>query len=273
MGYGGNGRGAQGQAEEHARLKGKTKEIEEELEAFWQAPPSGVDVTAQAFWGEPGEGMVAGAGKKAYPNLWKAARHFLCFSASNGDLERFFSAAQQLLEQKRRRGKMGKDTPQKLLLLRANGAALGLPDYWEIEKPKEAGLNDPVEEEEEEGDESDESDEDEGEEAEEKEARGELAGAEEESLGMGEDDSQKGLAITRRKSEGPQIARNPVGMSRAQLENAWERDAQSDEDYEAKQQEKRARLLRGSAAPASVSATGARASTDIPPRPSCLGGR
>ena len=137
VGYGGNGRGAQGQAEEHARLKGKTKEIEEELEAFWQAPPSGVDVTAQAFWGEPGEGMVAGAGKKAYPNLWKAARHFLCFSASNGDLERFFSAAQQLLEQKRRRGKMGKDTPQKLLLLRANGAALGLPDYWEMEKPKE----------------------------------------------------------------------------------------------------------------------------------------
>ena len=48
----------------------------------------------------------------------------------------------------------------------------------------------------------------------------ELAGAEEESLGMGEDDSQKGLAITRRKSEGPQIARNPVGMSRAQLESA-----------------------------------------------------
>ena len=136
--------------------------------------------------------------------------------------------------------------------------------------PKKAGHNEPVEEEEEEGDESDE---DEGEEAEEKEARGELAGAEEESLQMGEGDSQKGLAITRRKSEGPQIARGPVGMSRAQLENAWERDAQSDEDYEAKQQEKRARLLRGSAAPASVSATGARASTDIPPRPSCLGGR
>ena len=101
MGYGGNGRGAQGQAEEHARLKGKTKEIQEELEAFWQAPPSGSNVTAQAFWGEPGEGMAAGAGKRAYPNLWKAARHFLCFSAPNGDSERFFSAAQQLLEQKR----------------------------------------------------------------------------------------------------------------------------------------------------------------------------
>ena len=165
---------------------------------------------------------------------------------------------------------MGKDIPQKLLLLRANGAALGLPDYGEMEKPKKAGHNEPVEEEEEE---VDESDEDEGEEAEEKEARGELAGAEEESLGMGQDDSQKCLAITHRKSEGPQIARGPVGTGRAQLENAWERDAQSDEGYEAKQQEKRAMLLRGSAAPASVSATGARASTDIPPRPSCLGGR
>ena len=31
VGYGGNGRGAQGQAEEHARLKGRTKEIQEEL--------------------------------------------------------------------------------------------------------------------------------------------------------------------------------------------------------------------------------------------------
>ena len=163
MGYGGNGRSAQGPAEEHARPKGKTKEIEEELEAFWQAPPSGVDVTAQAFWGEPGEGMVAGAGKKAYPNLGKAARHFLCLSASNGDLERFFSAAQQLLEQKRRRGRMGQDTPQKLLLLKANGPALGLPEYWEMEKPKKAnsrnvqekaGHNEPVQEEQEEGDES-----------------------------------------------------------------------------------------------------------------------
>ena len=164
---------------------------------------------------------------------------------------------------------MGKETPQKLLLLRANGAALGLPDYWEMEKPKKAGHNDPVEEEEEE-EEGDESNEDEGEEAEEKEARGELAGAEEE---MEEGDSQKSPAIIRRKSGGPQIARGPVGMSRAQLENAWERDAQSDEDYEAKQQDTRARLLRGSAAPANVSATGARASTDIPPRPSCLGDR
>ena len=217
--------------------------------------------------------MVAGAGKKAYPNLWKAARHFLCFSASNGDLERFFSAAQQLLEQKRRRGKMGKDTPQKLLLLRANGAALGLPDYWEMEKPKEAGHNEPVEEEEEEGDESDESDEDEGEEAEEKEARGELAGAEKESVQMGKGDSQESPDIAGRKSGGPQIARGPVGRSRAQLEKALVRDAQSDDDYEAEQQEKKARLLRGSAAPASVSATGARASTDVPPRPRCLGGK
>ena len=158
---------------------------------------------------------------------------------------------------------MGKDTPQKLLLLRANGAALGLPDYWEMEKPKEAGHNEPVEEEEEEGDESDE---DEGEEAEENEARGQLAGADKESVHMEKSDSQESPKITRRKSGGPQIARGPVGMSRAQLEKALERDAQSDEDYEAEQQEKRARLLRGSAAPASVS-------TYIPPRPSCLGGR
>ena len=43
---------------------------------------------------------------------------------------------------------MGKDTPQKLLLLRANGAALGLADYWEMEKPKEVGHKYPVEEEE-----------------------------------------------------------------------------------------------------------------------------
>ena len=89
---------------------------------------------------------------------------------------------------------------------------------------------------------------------------------------MEEGDSQKSPAITRRKSRGPQIARGPVGMSRAQLEKALERDAQSDEDYEAKQQEKRARLLRGSAAPASVSATGARASSDVPPKLSCSRG-
>ena len=62
-------------------------------------------------------------------------------------------------------------------------------------------------------------------------------------------------------------------MSRAQLEKVLERDAQSDDDHESEQQEKKARLLRGSAAPASVSATGARASADVPPRPSCLGGR
>ena len=101
---------APGQSEDHASQKGKTQEIKEELEAFWKAPPSAGGVTAEAFWGEPGEGKVTGAGKTAYPNLWKGARHFLCFTASNGDLERFFSAAQQLSEQKRRRGEMGKDT-------------------------------------------------------------------------------------------------------------------------------------------------------------------
>ena len=279
MGCEGEKRGALGQAEEHARLKGKTKEIQEELEAFWQAPPSGSNVTAQAFWGEPGEGMAAGAGKRAYPNLWKAARHFLCFSASNGDLERFFSAAQQLLEQKRRRGRMGQDTPQKLLLLKANGAALGLPDYWEVEKPKKAnsrnaqekaGHSEPVEEEQEEGDETAEDEEEEGEE---NDAGDEFAGAEEESVEMEKGDPQESRKITSRKNGVLQIARGPVVMTRAELRAAQEKDDQSDEDYEAQQQEKRARLLRGPAAQACVSATGARASSDIPPKQSCLGGR
>ena len=62
-------------------------------------------------------------------------------------------------------------------------------------------------------------------------------------------------------------------MSRAQLEKALEREAQSDDDYEAEQQEKRARLLRGPAAQACVSATGARASSDVPPKLRCSGGR
>ena len=92
--------------------------------------------------------------------------------------------AQQLSEQKRERGQMGKDNPQKLLLLKGNGAALSLPDYREIEKPKKAnggnalkkaGHDEPVEEEEEEEEEEgDETDEDEEEEAEENEARGEF---------------------------------------------------------------------------------------------------
>ena len=174
---------------------------------------------------------------------------------------------------------MGQDTPQKLLLLKANGAALGLPDHWEMEKPKkangrnaqeEAGHNKPVEEEPEEGDESAE---DEEEEAEEHEARGEFAGAEEESVEMEKGDSQESLKITSRKSGVLQIARGPVVMTRAELRAAQEKDDQSDEEYEAEQQEKRARLLRGPAAQACVSATGARASSDIPPKRSCLGGR
>ena len=101
---------------------------------------------------------------------------------------------------------MGQDTPQKLLLLKANGAALGLPDYWDMEKPKKAngrnaqekaGHNKPVEEEQEEGDESAE---DEEEEAEENDAGDEFAGAEEESVEMEKGDSQESLKIMNRKS-------------------------------------------------------------------------
>ena len=90
---------------------------------------------------------------------------------------------------------------------------------------------------------------------------------------MEKGDSQESPDITGTKSGGPQIARGPVVMTRARLRKALERDGQSDEDYDAEQQEKMTRLLRGSAAQASVSATGARASSDVPPRPSCLEGR
>ena len=83
---------------------------------------------ADAFWGEPGPNGQ-GAGKKAYPNLFRGARHFVCLSANNGDVERLFSAAQQLLESKRRRARLGPDTTQQLFLFRANGASLGLKDY------------------------------------------------------------------------------------------------------------------------------------------------
>ena len=62
-------------------------------------------------------------------------------------------------------------------------------------------------------------------------------------------------------------------MTRAELRAAEEKDVQSDEEYEAQQQERRARLMRGPAAQASVSATGARASSDVPPKLSCSGGR
>ena len=151
---------------------------------------------------------------------------------------------------------MGKDIPQKLLLLRANGAALGLPDYWEMEKPKKAngrnvqekaGQSEPVEEEQEEGDESAE---DEEEEAEENDAGDEFAGGEEESVEMEKGDSQGSRKITSRKNGVLQIARGPVVMTRAELRAAQEKDDQRDEEYEAQQQEKRARLLREPAAQA-----------------------
>ena len=90
---------------------------------------------------------------------------------------------------------------------------------------------------------------------------------------MEKGDSQESLKITSRKSGVLHIARGPVVMTREELRAAQEEDGQSDEEYEAEQQEKRARLLRGPAAQACVSATGAPASNDIPPKQSCLGGR
>ena len=95
-----------------------------------------------------------------------------------------------------------------------------------MEKPKKAnsrnaqekaGHSEPVEEEQEEGDESAE---DEEEEAEEHEARGEFAGAEEESVEMEKGDSQGSLKITSRKSGVLQIARGPVVMTREELRAA-----------------------------------------------------
>ena len=110
-------------------------------------------------------------------------------------------------------------------------------------------------------------------EVEENDAVDEFAGAEEESVEMEKGDSQESRKITSRKNGVLQIARGPVVMTRAELRAAREKDEQSDEDYEAQQQEKKARLLRGPAAQVCVSATGARASRDIPPKQSCLGGR
>ena len=90
---------------------------------------------------------------------------------------------------------------------------------------------------------------------------------------MEKGDSQKSRKIASRKNGVLQIARGPVVMTRAELRAAREKDEQSDEDFEAQQQEKKARSLRGPAAQACVSATGARASSDVPPKLSCLGGR
>ena len=61
------------------------------------------------------------------PEFVRGARHFLCLSASNARVERFFSAGQQLLEPKRRAARGSGGTPGELLLLHANGRTLGLP--------------------------------------------------------------------------------------------------------------------------------------------------
>ena len=89
---------------------------------------------------------------------------------------------------------------------------------------------------------------------------------------MEKGDSQESRTITSRKNGVLQSARGPVVMTRAELRAAQEKDDQSDEEYEAEQQDKGARLLRGPAAQASVSATGTRASSDVPPKLSCSGG-
>ena len=109
-----------------AAPRGKTEEIREELNSFLNAAVSARETRAADFWDEPAAGG-RGEGKKCYPNLYRGARHFLCLSASNARVERFFSAGQQLLEPKRRAARFSDDTPGELLLLHANGRTLGLP--------------------------------------------------------------------------------------------------------------------------------------------------
>ena len=109
-----------------ATARGKTEEIREELTGFPTAAVSARTTRAADFWGEPAPGG-RGEGKKCYPNLYRAARHFFCLSGSNAGVERFFSAGQQLLEPKRRAARFSDDTPGQLLLLHANGKALGFP--------------------------------------------------------------------------------------------------------------------------------------------------
>ena len=121
------GRGEAAHEGEQAARKTKMQEIREELAAFLNSPVSQQDVTSEAFWGEPEPGV--GDGTRSYPNLWRGARHFPCLSASNGDAERLFSAAQQLLEQSRRRARMAAATVQELFLLKASGPGFNLCDY------------------------------------------------------------------------------------------------------------------------------------------------
>jgi len=122
------GRGVKAPVGDDRPKNTKNAQIEEELDASLNAQVSSQKGRADAFWGEPGPNGQ-GAGKKVYPNLLRGARHFICLSANNGDVERLFSAAQQLLESKRRRARCGPGTTQQLFLLRANGACLGLKDY------------------------------------------------------------------------------------------------------------------------------------------------
>ena len=109
-----------------ATARGKTEEIREELIGFLKSAVSARTTRAADFWGEPAPGG-RGEGKKCYPNLYPAARHFLCLSGSNARVGRFFSAGQQLLEPKRQAARFSDETPGQPLLLHANGKALGFP--------------------------------------------------------------------------------------------------------------------------------------------------
>ncbi len=70
---------------------------------------------------------AAGKERSASQILYRAATHFLCLSAFNARVERFFSAGQQLLEPKRPAARLSYDTPGELLLFNTNGRTLGFP--------------------------------------------------------------------------------------------------------------------------------------------------
>ena len=95
----GVGRGAAAHGGKKAARTTKMEEIREELAAFLNFPVSPRGEASDACWGEPVPG--SGDGARAYSSLWRGARRFHCLPASNGDVGRLFSAARQLLEQRR----------------------------------------------------------------------------------------------------------------------------------------------------------------------------
>ena len=70
------GRGVKAPVGDDRPKSTKAAQIEEEFDAFLPAQVSSQKVRADAFWGEPGPNRQ-GAGKKAYPNLFRGARHFV----------------------------------------------------------------------------------------------------------------------------------------------------------------------------------------------------